>query len=348
MGRPVSNQPYPPLRPQAPVRNQQPVPWPIVIVIGLLLVVAAVLLVLLLTRNGGDGTGLSPSGSASTSPEGSPGESPSASELASSAPSASGSTTSPPAPVALSVDTIVATTVDRLSVRAAPGVSQAKRGSLELGATSFVVAGPSEADGFAWYLLSTLGLPPNTGCAGAFETDPYNCPAWFGWVAAASEAGEPWLVPAEADCPTSPIAAEALIAARTDLERLACMGAEPFTFRAWFPELPPDGGLGGACAAEGHPSGWLLCQNINYNQVTISESEGFGGIGARISINPASGLSMPARGTWVEVRVHLDDPASQGCDDAEASAGSESIPEQVVLTCRGQMVLESVTAVEGP
>lgn len=348
----MNDQPYPPLRPQAPGRTPQAIPWPMVIVIGLLLLVAAVLLVMLLTRNDGGGTGLSPSGSAASSPAESLAGSPLPSESITPAPSGSGaapaSEAPAPTPVPIGLDTIVATTVDRLSVRAAPGVSEAKRGSLELGATSFVVGGPAEADGFRWYLLSTLGLPPNTGCAGTFETDPYNCPAWFGWVAAASEAGEPWLLPSDPGCPSPPFTAEALILARTDLERLACQGAEPFTFRAWYPEIPPDALLGGACPAAEQPSGWLVCQGINYNQVTISETEGFGGIGVRISIDPASGLSMPPRGTWVEVRVHLDDAASQGCDEAEAATGSESIPEQVVVTCRGQMVLESATAVTGP
>ena len=51
-----------------------------------------------------------------------------------------------------------------------------------------------------------LGPRPatDTGCAGEPETDPYNCPIWFGWVAAASESGEPWLTEQDIACPEEP------------------------------------------------------------------------------------------------------------------------------------------------
>jgi len=312
----------------------------------LALLVGAVIAILLGERDG-DGVGGSPGASATASPSGSG----SASASASASASPSGEPT-PSAPTALAVDTIVASTVDGLSVRAAPGTESERFGSLAAGNESFLVEGPVDADGFPWYLVSTLGLPPNSGCAvPELETDPYNCPVWFGWVAGASDAGEPWLEPRPLDCPTEPYTAEGLILARTGLQRLACLGGTPFTFRAWWPEIPDDAGLGGSRAFE-EPSGWLACQNINYNHVTINDSEGFGGIGARISINPASGLSMPARGTWVEIRVHLDDPAAQGCDEWAANFSDPEVmpgqPEQHVLNCRAEMVLEAVQAVAGP
>lgn len=258
----------------------------------------------------------------------------------------SGSPEASPGPVA--VDAVVATTVEGLLVRDAPGIDAARLGTLASGTIGFVAAGPTEADGFPWYAVSAMGLPPNSGCATPIETEPLDCPVWFGWVAGASETGEPWLEVHEIECPTEPVTAEGLILARTNLERLACFGNEPLTFRAWWPEIPDDAGLGLACVGEGQPSGWLLCQNINYTWVTINETEGFGGVGAQISIDPASGLSMPERGTWVEVRVHLDDPAAQGCDEAAGSFDAESPAERYVLDCRAQLVLESVTAVDGP
>jgi hypothetical protein len=130
--------------------------------------------------------------------------------------------------------------------------------------------------------------------------------------------------------------------------RLACFGSDPFTFRGWWPEIPDDAGLGGACASEEEPSGWLLCQNINYNGIVVDDTQEFGGLGVNVSIDPASGVSMPDRGTWVEVTVHLDDPAAQGCDEAALAHGGTDPPESYVLFCRGQMVVESVTAVDGP
>ena len=220
-------------------------------------------------------------------------------------------------------------------------------GSLENGALSFVAGGPTDADGFRWYLVSGLGLPPDTGCAGEPETDPYNCPIWFGWVAAASETGEPWLVEQDIACPEEPYTAENLALGRTALERLSCFGSDPITFRGWWPEIPEDAGLGGACALQEEPSGWLLCQNINYNLILADDTEEFFGIGMRVSIDPATDAAMPERGTWVEVRVHLDDPAAQSCGE-DANAESELEAEQLVLGCRAEMVLEEAQAVDGP
>ena len=346
----TSNDPYPGLRPQRPVRTAtRPTPWPMIVGIGVLALLVGVVLAIVLGDDGDRGVGASPDGSPSASASASGSASESASPSSSASASASASGTPAAAPPQLEPDTIAAATVDGLSVRGGPGRDAERLGSLSAGNKSFVVEGPTEADGLAWYLVSNLGLPPNSGCAVLqLETDPYNCPVWFGWVAAASEEGEPWLEPHALDCPPQPFSAEQLILARTDLQRLACLGGEAFTFRAWWPEIPDDAGLGGTCAAQDRPSGWLLCQNINYNHVTIAESEGFGGVGARISIDPASGLSMPERGTWVEVRVHLDDPAAQGCAEGADAVYSDPIAEQAILNCRAEMVLEAVTVVDGP
>ena len=344
----MTSDPYPPLRPQRPVRAaSRPVPWLMIVGVGLLALLTGVVIAILLggDREGGVGASVEGSPSASASASASESASPSASASASASEAPSGTPAATPSPLAL--DTIVATNVDGLSVRREPGRSAERLGTLAIGMESFVVQGPTDADGFPWYLVSALGLPPSTGCAGPFENEPYNCPIWFGWVAGAGEDGEPWLVPDPPDCPEAPVTAESLMLAQTDLQRLACFGAEPFTFRAWWPELP-DGELAGPCGAQDRPSGWLLCQSNNLNQLTTDESQGYGGIGARVSINPASGIAMPARGTWVEVRVHLDDPAAQGCADGAELVYDDPIPEQAIVNCRAQMVLESVAVVAGP
>jgi hypothetical protein len=344
----VTEQPHPPLRPQhgqPPGRRSRATPWALVIGIVLLAVLATVLAVLLLTR--GDG------GTASGSPTPTPPTGASPSATASVAPSASTSAGTPAPSAAgptLPHDTIVATTVERLSVRSGPGLGAERLGSLGLGAQSFVVDGPTGADGYAWYLVSGLGLPPNTGCSGPLETDPFNCPIWFGWVAAASEAGDPWLEIAGHDtCPVSPLTASNLAIGRTALQRLQCFGAGPITFRGWWPEIPDNAGLGGACVWQDEPAGWLLCQNINYNFILADESEDFFGLGVRVSIDPASGASMPERGTWVEVRAHLDDPAAQSCDETVNAFSDPERPDaQIVLDCRVELVLEEAVAVGGP
>ncbi len=315
-----------------------------IIGVVVLAVLALILLLLLLTRDSDDGAALgspTPTATASASASGSPSGSPSASAN----PTASADAPGQPD---LPTDTVVATAVESLTVRDAPGLDGERMGTLESGALSFVAGGPTDADGFRWYLVSGLGLPPETGCAGDPETDPYTCPTWFGWVAAASESGEPWLVEHELACPAEPLSAEGLTVARTALERLACFGSTPFTFRGYWPEIPDDAGLGGACTSEGAPSGWLLCQNINYNNIVIDESQDMFGIGIRVSIDPESDATMPERGTWVEVRVHLDDPAAQTCDDDAVGVQDEVPPEQLVLACRAEAVLEAAQPVDGP
>ena len=342
----MTNQTYPPLRPQRPVRAAARRPaWPTIVAVALLAVLAGVVIAILVSGGDDDGVAASPSSSAtaSASTAGSESASPSSSPSASAAASQSPGDT----PVPLAADTIVVTTVDGLSVRAEPGTGAERLGSLSEAAESFVVAGPTNADGYAWYLLSALGLPPNTGCAGPPEEDPFNCPIWFGWVAGTSEDGEPWLTPVTPDCPTQPYTAEGLFLARTPLQRLACIGSEPFTFRAWLPEVPPDAMAGEECPPADRPSGWLLCQNTNPNYVTIDDTQGWGGIGGRVSIDPASGVTMPPPGTWIELRVHLDDPAAQQCRE-DSMPADPRVAEQAVVTCRSQMVVESVVPVEGP
>lgn len=320
-------------------------PWPMIIGVAVLGVFALILLALVLTRGTEDGTASgspSPRPSATSSPSGSAAASASASISAAASPGA-------PAQPDLTADTVVATTVADLTVREAPGLDGQRLGTLEGGALSFLAGGPTDADGFRWYLVSGLGLPPNSGCAGPAETEPYNCPVWFGWVAAASESGEPWLVEHDLACPEEPYSAENLALARTALERLACLGPEPFTFRGYWPEIPDDAGLGGACTSEGTPSGWLICQNINYNTIVIDDAEDMFGIGIRVSSDPAIDVTMPERGTWVELRAHLDDPAAQRCgEDAVGASAEERTPEQIVLNCRVEAVLEEAHAVDGP
>jgi hypothetical protein len=327
--------------------DERTVPLPMVVGVGVLAVLALVLLLLVLTRGPDGGTAtVSPSPLATAGMSGA--ASPSASAEAS--PSAAGPTASADAPASdLATDTVVATTVEGLTVRDEPGLDSERLGTLELGALSYLAGGPTDADGFGWYLVSALGLPPNTGCAGELETEPFNCPVWFGWVAGASEAGEPWLVAHDLACPEEPYSAENLAIARTGLERLACFGSDPITFRGWWPELPGDAAPDGECAAQDEPSGWLLCQNTNPNLVVVDETEDFDGLGLRVSIDPASGGSMPERGTWIEVTAHLDDAAADGCDEAaEALEEPDRPSEQYVLDCRAELVLEAVQAVDGP
>ena len=80
---------------------------------------------------------------------------------------------------------------------------------------------------------------------------------------------------------------------------------------------------------------------LDYNTLGTSESAVFGS-GIQVAIDPASGVTMPARGQWLEVVGHLDDPAARNCEDF---GGGEV---NAVLSCRGEFVAESVSPVAGP
>ncbi|HEY6607863.1 MAG TPA: hypothetical protein VI277_01580 [Candidatus Limnocylindria bacterium] len=346
----MTDEGYPPprqRRTQARAGGTPPVPM--IAGVGLLAVLALVMAFLVFGGNGDDpDASPSPSASASASAAQSASAAASESAAASATPAESGSAGPTPTPVSLEADSIVATAVTDLSVRAAPSTGSTRLGSLELGALSFVAAGPTDAGGYRWYLLSGLGLPPSTGCAGEFQTDPYNCPIWFGWVAAASQDGVPWLTAQAPECPGEPLEIDDLVIGVTDLIRLACFGSDPFTFRGYWPEMSDGDEPDGSCDSEDEPSDWLLCQNLSANRIVVDETQGSDGLGVNVSIDPASGVSMPARGTWVELTVHLDDPAAQGCDEAALAHDGAEPPERYVLFCRGYMVVESVSAVAGP
>lgn len=335
-------------RPRPPERRTaRPIPWPMIGGIILLAILTVVLAFLVLGGGAEPIASTEPSPSAAASNEASASAAPSASGAPIPSPSAEAEPSVAPSELAL--DTIVVTTVDVLSVRATAGTGAERVGSLANGAPSYVAGGPVDADGYRWYLVSGLGLPPNTGCSGPFENDPYNCPVWFGWVASGSPDGTAWLEAQPQDCAETPFDFEEIVIGVTDLMRLTCFGPDPFTFRAWWPEAPDDAVPGGACVAQDAPSGWLLCQQINVDIVMIDDSQDFGGIGLAVSIDPASGASMPERGTWLELTVHLDDPTAQSCgDDAVGAMAEERTPEAWVLFCRGQLVVESVTAVDAP
>jgi hypothetical protein len=279
--------------------------------------------------------------------------SPNAGPASSATPSVIGSATASPtssssgAAGAILIDGLAKSTVNALTVRAKPGTASARLGSIDAGQLGFVVAGPVSADGYAWYQLSAVGLPANAGCEPPLQTTPFTCPAWLGWVAAGPSGGQAWLEATTVPCPASPLNHEALVVeprSLTPLERLACYRSTPIRFRAWWPEIPPDAGLGGACGAVAPNPTWLMCQGLYYNHLVISDSADEV-VGLSISIDPASGVTMPPRGQWVEVVAHLDDPAARDCTPL---GGGDQDPVSAVLTCRGEFVAESVNPVAGP
>lgn len=119
------------------------------------------------------------------------------------------------------------------------------------------------------------------------------------------------------------------------------LGRRAPTFEAWWPEIPDDAGPGGACGYH-LPGGFLYCQGINYNGLSASPEEGFSGSGRlAVSIDPASGVSMPERGQWIRVTGQFDHPAASHCANPDLLDQDED-PDSAVFGCRLQFVPASV------
>ena len=235
-------------------------------------------------------------------------------------------------------DAIVETAVSNLNLRDAPRLSGGILGSLAPGAGSIVIDGPVTADGFDWYQIHSLGLPMGSGCEEPFLTEPFNCPLWVGWVAAAGSDGSPWLVASDFACPIWPQSklTEAFVYGVPQYVRLACYGGQERTLTGFYPEIPPDG-LGGACAEVPDEIYWLGC-NLGYEHVVLGPTDGFFSSAFILAVPPA--VAMPARGQWIEVTGSYDDPAATAC-----TFGSQ--PEVSVFRCRTQFVVTAVRAVDG-
>jgi hypothetical protein len=316
-----------------------------------------------------------PTPSAEPSPE--PTATPTPAPAASAAPSP---TPEPPAAetVVLEPVSFALNTVDRLSLRAEPGLDGERLGSLSADSVSVVLDGPLSADGYTWYQLSGLGMPYGTGCAGPLPTDPWEqaplsaptlgCPVWLGWVAAASLDGDPWLVPVSREavgCPSSPVGTETY-RSLTKVERLGCFGDATWTLRAFIAPIAEGRGCTPMYAVSDPP--WLHACAIAWPQPEEDEYDGsselvmhvhpdigrcdFGGTNAEC---PFAAL----KGQWVEIRGHLDDPASRGCVATYTGVGApdDSVarepppapdPDSQVLECRTGFVATDVRVVSGP
>jgi hypothetical protein len=255
---------------------------------------------------------------------------PSAASLEPAAPASS------PGP-AVQPNAVVETVAEGLTVRREPGTSKERIGFLSLGTLAYVLAGPVAADGLPWYRISGMGLPYASGCVPTPPDRPIACPGFQGWVAGASDGGDPWLAPAVVDQCAEPDLVT--ISETGSTWRLYCWADEPITFEAWWPEIPDDAGLGGLCPESDRPSGWLYCQNINYNWLAASPDEGFVNR-LSLSIDPASGLTMPNRGQWIRVTGAFDHPAAAACAGLASEEWEDSYA--AIFRCRLEFVPTSI------
>jgi hypothetical protein len=245
----------------------------------------------------------------------------------------------------LEVGSVVVPVVEGVTLREDPGTGGARIGILSAGSQNIVVEGPVEADGFAWYRMAAVGLPPASGCITPVVTNPLSCPVWYGWAAAGNPAdGSAWFVATAFDCPDPDTQTNAFLSLPYRMP-LVCYGSDEITFTAFYPELPDDAGLGGACA---DPSvGWLYCANLAYDQVWPTET--YTGGAVQLFVDPASGVNLPDRGQWLRITGAYDHPDSADCARAnQEGIGLYENDGQAVLACRSHLVVTAVEVTSAP
>jgi hypothetical protein len=249
----------------------------------------------------------------------------SATSTASTGPSGSPVAPSPAAASGFAADDVAQATVDRLRLHETPGTAGKPLGTLALGSTSIVVDGPTTAEGYDWYLLSGLGLPHDSGCVtGPDSQDPWTCPVWLGWAAARSLDGDEWLRRAEPEC-ADPAGSLIDFTFQARYAYIACYGNRQLTLRGRLvvqvgtPVQDP-------CPEVPQTLRWLGCTGM-YQLVGSADASASGMLLALKG-------SLPGDDPRIEVTGHYDDPAARQC-----TYGSQ--PEQSVLSCRSQFVVDS-------
>lgn len=227
-----------------------------------------------------------------------------------------------------------------LRVRSRPGVgagSQRLEPLLDEGTQLFVVAGPTPADGYDWYLVEPIV---------AFEGSALPS----GWVAAADKTGERWIASDAVSCPETPADVESL-ALLNETERnyfeVTCFGGTPISFDARLGS--PEAQCGIEVPFGTDPTWFDPCQQDGHFLVPPDGSTEVALFpawepGVDLSLAPEPGA--PAS-SWPVVRVTgmYDHEAARTCTSRQnyVEAGVEAPePERVVLECRTQFVVTSI------
>ena len=231
-------------------------------------------------------------------------------------------------PGPLRVDGFADVLVTDLAIRSEASVATDSKvlGRLTTGDRVFILKGPVEGSGFAWYQVA-----PRDWESGEKPV---------GWIAAGSRDGEPWLEGRTPDCPPLPVEIGTL-AAMTSFERLSCFESRDLTFNAGIGEWADDFG-------PTHPWGtpdWLD---------PIGAGRSIGDLG---DVAFAPGLELRGELPGDEesdlgyrVRGHFDDPASSTCRSGTVEWNDETNTEtrhkdpavQSVLACRTRFVVTEV------
>ena len=217
-------------------------------------------------------------------------------------------------------DQVVAVVTDDLVVRSRPGTGSASEiypARLSAPSMVYVIDGPEDADGYAWYLVDPVAPRCYIGCD--LATQP-------GWVAAADKDGERWLAeePAKPECPAP--ALEDISAAAPQLW-LYCFGARELTFNGVLGEpapAPPGWPWGNPIGL--HGPGWEgpvtgCVDACNIPLLTVAFDDG---------VEALAPLSAP------QVTGHFDDARASECRPSD-----ETDQRLVTHECRMVFVVTS-------
>jgi hypothetical protein len=205
------------------------------------------------------------------------------------------------------------------------------------GALLFVIDGPVAASGYDWFLVRPMGEA---------DLQVHPNPPDLGWVAAASKDGEPWL----------------------RAQSFPCVRATPLETLSEF-EFPPFGLIGLACFGDSPlrfdadlVSGLVECDPPSTldpawldpcrDGLALAGPARVEGDPRRLHVafDPAVDVdALPESGSGVEAAVtvtgRFDHPAGRTCRLEPGSSASLHVPppELVVLGCRAQFVVTSIT-----
>ena len=242
-----------------------------------------------------------------------------------------------PAPNFLEPDTVAVTVSDNVRVRSLPVVSDASERLtplLRTGTGVFVLDGPTIGSGYDWYEVVVPTLPDGNGLL-------------TGWVSVGSKTDEPWVAPAEVECPSNDGVTVTALATMnvsnvpTALQCFARQGAEPVPLRFEAFARP-------RCDDRATPTvpAWLAFEGA-YIQLT----DGTVTIMAKPhpDIAPAVGCDDVVGDVTFQVEGRYDDPASSSCRaNPDLDAGPPIDERVAVYQCRNEFVVTKLTRVASP
>jgi hypothetical protein len=259
-----------------------------------------------------------PPGSALPSPFGSPNA---GSDAPASTPTAS---PSPSVVEGIGPDTLaVVVATDGLRVRSLPTVgeqSERLEPTLAEGVRVYITDGPAPADGYAWY-----------------QVQPYDGQRAlpFGWIAAGSRDGEPWIEPLPLGCDSVAPSAEGLVTGER-LEHLYC------STNARNPDITFEGNVWCTFADDHHGglSGPNWIDQSGYCELrTASGSRWLYGAPVMRLLDEARN---PVEGRYT-ITGHFDDPGAADCRASGMEGSRPPPPAAVILSCRTAFVVTEAT-----